>query len=134
MKGKLINYLVIIGVSIILLLGIVTTAFGQDNSKLVDKFHDNCGKYGIPLHNIVDKNGTKSAGYRIGYLQPHMQVTKRELLSNNIDVLVIIKEEDNKEEDNKGDDKYQKFAIEQRFLDCPTMQNRREICTTKRDD
>ncbi|NET65055.1 MAG: hypothetical protein F6K63_11955 [Moorea sp. SIO1G6] len=36
MKGKILNYLVLIGVSIILLLGIVTTAVGQYNSQSVN--------------------------------------------------------------------------------------------------
>ncbi|NEO12729.1 MULTISPECIES: hypothetical protein [unclassified Moorena] len=52
MKGKL-NYLVIVGVSIILLLGIVTTAVAQDNSKFYDttiNFDDGCEKYDVPIY------------------------------------------------------------------------------------
>ncbi|NEQ16634.1 MAG: hypothetical protein F6K44_23810, partial [Moorea sp. SIO3E2] len=59
MKGKILNYLIIIGVSIILLLGIVTTAFGQDNSKHDDtiiNFDQGCEKYGLPIHSTNKKS------------------------------------------------------------------------------
>ncbi|NEO01610.1 MAG: hypothetical protein F6K50_41365 [Moorea sp. SIO3I7] len=55
MKGKILNYLVIIGVSIILLLGIVTTAFGQDNSNKT-KNYDN--DYILDFDKDCDKNKT----------------------------------------------------------------------------
>ncbi|EGJ35205.1 MULTISPECIES: hypothetical protein [Moorena] len=77
MKGKILNYLVIIGVSIILLLGIVTTAVGQDNYKpnFNDKVCLQCFSPYVPLHDIQPSNDEDPTPV-IGYLQSSIEVTK----------------------------------------------------------
>ncbi|NEN97697.1 MAG: hypothetical protein F6K50_19845 [Moorea sp. SIO3I7] len=77
MKGKILNYLVIIGVSIILLLGIVTTAVAQDNS---NSDNDNkCSKYNVRLHYNRNPNDTDV----IAKLSPCIKVTKIGTFKNN---------------------------------------------------
>ena len=105
MKEKILNYFIIIGVSIILVLGIVTTAFGQDNYKS-NKCKD-CLRETVPLYKMTyDQTNNKIGGEVLGYLFPGIKVTKTENLSNG-DGLVII----------KGNANYQ-FVIEENFLKC----------------
>ncbi|NEO63405.1 MAG: hypothetical protein F6J98_24410 [Moorea sp. SIO4G2] len=104
MKGKL-NYLVIIGVSIIILLTLVTKAFSFDNlafwcNDLEDK--------NVRLFTIKYENNNKSAGKVVGYLQPGLNVTKIPDLSVSDNYALV---------EIKGDSD-SKFLINRDNLEC----------------
>ncbi|NEO46012.1 MAG: hypothetical protein F6K55_18510 [Moorea sp. SIO4A3] len=126
MKGKL-NYLVIVGVSIILLLGIVTTAFGQSNSNLnlVYDHHlktsgNDCSGKNVPLRqrSLSDQSNW---GDKIGCIKPEIYLKN----------LGFFKDKTNKVDTNfvviqaKSD---HQFVINKNFLDCPSQ----EFCRTRK--
>ncbi|NEP49358.1 MAG: hypothetical protein F6K65_11235 [Moorea sp. SIO3C2] len=117
MKGKVINYLVIVAVSIILLLGIVTTAFGQDNPKSFDDYtikfiakNDNyakCeGEKPVPIFYKKKLNNNNFTWPTIGCIE------------RGLDVKIIgIKDKYSKYIQIKGNYKPEFLGIENRFLE-----------------
>ncbi|AOX00380.1 hypothetical protein BJP34_13785 [Moorena producens PAL-8-15-08-1] len=112
MKEKILNYFVIIGVSIILLLGIVTTAFGQDNSRSVDDYtinfvddNEKCeGANTVPIHHKKLKNNDWP---RIGCIKTGLDV-KIIGIKDNLSSIIQI----------QGNYKPEYLMIENDFLYC----------------
>ncbi|NEO43902.1 MAG: hypothetical protein F6K55_07075 [Moorea sp. SIO4A3] len=116
MKGKIFNYLVIIGVSIILLLGIVTTAFGQDYLKFHDttiNFAKGCEEYeyNVPIRHRDSNNKDSPI---IGCIKEgtYVEITEDNSKDTNLDFFYPIKIKGNYHSNN--------FLIENNFLkNCP---------------